>query len=86
MNALVVGLLDQAMADAARGRASVGREVVTVDIHVSFLGPATGRLSASGRATGGGRSVCFCEAEVIDADGRLVATGMGTFRYGDVLP
>jgi len=82
MNGAIAALLDCAMADAARGRvSSPGREVVTVDLHVSFLRPATGRLSASGRATGGGRSVCFCEAEVTDAEGQVIATGMGTFRY-----
>jgi len=45
------------------------------------MSPATGRLTATGRATGGGRSVCFCEADISDADGRLVAKAMGTFRY-----
>ena len=32
-------------------------------------------------ATGGGRSVCFCEAELRDAAGQSVARAMGTFRY-----
>ena len=54
---------------------------MTIDIHAAFMSPATGRLTATGRATGGGRSVCFCEADVADADGRLVARAMGTFRY-----
>lgn len=57
------------------------REVVTIDIHVALMSPATGRLTATGRATGGGRSVCFCEAEIADANGHLVARAMGTFRY-----
>jgi acyl-coenzyme A thioesterase PaaI-like protein len=47
------------------------------------MSPATGRLTATGRATGGGRSVCFCEAEIADADGHPVARAMGTFRYRD---
>lgn len=77
----VMTLLDEAMANAALSRIDFACEVVTVDIHVAFLSPATGRLTATGRATGGGRSMCFCEAEIADADGRLVATAMGTFRY-----
>jgi acyl-coenzyme A thioesterase PaaI-like protein len=69
------------MANAALSRIDFAREVVTIDIHVAFMSPATGRLTATGRATGGGRSVCFCEADVADADGRVVARAMGTFRY-----
>jgi len=29
-----------------------------------------------------GRSLCFCEATVTDADGTVVATAMGTYRFG----
>jgi len=78
---VVMTLLDNAMANAALSRIDFAREVVTIDIHVAFMSPATGRLTATGRATGGGRSVCFCEADVADADGRVVAQAMGTFRY-----
>lgn len=39
-------------------------------------------LRAHGQVTGGGRSVCFCEAELRDATQRPVARAMGTFRYG----
>jgi len=78
---VVMTLLDNAMAHAALSRIGFAREVVTIDIHVAFISPATGRLTATGRATGGGKSLCFCEAEVADADGRVVARAMGTFRY-----
>jgi uncharacterized protein (TIGR00369 family) len=78
---VVMTLLDNAMANAALSRIDFAREVVTIDIHVAFMSPATGRLTATGRATGGGRSVCFCEADVADTDGRVVARAMGTFRY-----
>ena len=78
---VVMTLLDSAMANAALSRIDFAREVVTIDMHIGFMRPATGRLEATGRATGGGRSVCFCEAEVTDATGEIVAKAMGTFRY-----
>lgn len=81
---VVMTLLDNAMANAALSRVAFTREVVTVDIHVAFLLPATGRLTATGRAIGGGRSVCFCEAQIADSSGRLVAKAMGTFRYREL--
>ena len=78
---VVMTLLDSAMANAALSRIDFAREVVTIDMHVGFMRPATGRLEATGRATGGGRSVCFCEAEMTDSTGEVVAKAMGTFRY-----
>lgn len=78
---VVMTLLDSAMANAALSCIDFTREVVTIDMHISFMRPASGRLEATGRATGGGRSVCFCEAEVVDSTGEVVAKSMGTFRY-----
>src|SRR5438105_1558937 len=78
---VVMTLLDNAMANAALSRIAYTREVVTIDIHVAFMRPATGRLTATGRATGGGKSVCFCEAQIADGDGQVVARAMATFRY-----
>lgn len=78
---VVMTLLDSAMANAALSRIDFSREVVTIDMHVAFMRPSSGRLEATGRATGGGRSVCFCEAEMVDASGQVVAKAMGTFRY-----
>lgn len=78
---VVMTLLDSAMANAALSRVEFEREVVTIDMHIAFMRPAAGRLVATGRATGGGRSVCFCEAQVVDGQGTVVAQAMGTFRY-----
>ena len=78
---VVMTLLDSAMAHAALSRIDYSREVVTIDMHIGFMRPSSGRLEVTGRATGGGRSVCFCEAEAVDASGQVVAKSMGTFRY-----
>ncbi|WP_431122149.1 PaaI family thioesterase [Variovorax paradoxus] len=80
---VLMTLLDSAMAHAALSRVDYAREVVTVDMHIAFMRPASGLLQAEGRATGGGRSVCFCEATVTDASGEVAARAMGTFRYRD---
>jgi len=74
----VVALLDRAMSDAARERTA--GDVAAVDIHVAFLHDAGGPVTAAARVCGGGKSVCFCEAEITDTAGRVVARAMGTFR------
>lgn len=76
----MVGALDEAMAAAVRDRAGIGVEAVVTDLHTAFLRPAHGPVAASARVTGGGRVLCFCEAEARDAAGRVVATAMGTYR------
>lgn len=78
---VVMTLLDSAMANAALSKVDYQREVVTIDMQIAFMRPASGRLVATGRAIGGGRSVCFCEAEISNAAGELTAKAMGTFRY-----
>jgi uncharacterized protein (TIGR00369 family) len=83
---VLMTLLDIAMANAALSKIDYAREVVTVDIHVGFMAAAAGRLVATGRAVGGGRSICFCEARVEDGEGRVAAQAMGTFRYRDPPP
>lgn len=82
---VVMTLLDCAMANAALSRVNYEREVVTIDMHIAFMRPTAGRLVATGRATGGGKSVCFCEASIVDADGEIAAQAMGTFRYRDAV-
>ncbi|MCI4665095.1 MAG: PaaI family thioesterase [Neomegalonema sp.] len=58
------------------------RRVVTVSLTTNFIGAASsGRLIAEGRVTGGGRKTYFADATVRDANGALLASGSGVFRY-----
>lgn len=80
----VATLLDVAMAAAAR---SLHPEsgVVTVSMTLNYLRPATGELVATGRVQRGGRSLVFCEGEITDAQGEVVATAIGTFKVARVV-
>lgn len=74
-------MLDQAMEAAARERAGPDGSVETMDLHTCFMkSAADGLLTPSARVTGGGRAVCFCEADVRSPSGQVVATAMGTYR------
>jgi uncharacterized protein (TIGR00369 family) len=74
----IATLLDVAMASAARSLHPQG--VVTVALTMQFLRPGSGTLSANGRVRQSGRSLVFCDAEVLDEQGRVVASGTGTFK------
>lgn len=80
---VLMTLLENAMTHAALSRLAYAREVVTVDVRVGFMHATQGRLVATGQAVGGGKSVCFCEARLVDETGEVRAQAMGTFRYGD---
>lgn len=60
-----------------------GRRALTLSLTTQYLGAvATGaRLTATAKRSGGGRTIFFSSCEVRDAEGRLVATGSGTFKY-----
>ena len=77
---VIMTLLDVAMAVAARSSRNHSRGVMTVDMSASFLRSASGRLVAEGRVLRGGQSLYFCEGEVLDESGELVAKSLGTFK------
>ncbi len=80
----VATLLDVAMASAARSlHPETG--VVTVSMTLNYLQAATGELVAAGRVRRGGRSMVFCEGEITNSNGEVVATAMGTFKVARVV-
>ncbi|TWG80282.1 uncharacterized protein (TIGR00369 family) [Cupriavidus gilardii J11] len=79
---VLMTLLDVAMAIAGRSADSEGgRGVVTIEMKTSFMSPGRGTLTARGDCVHRTSSLAFCEAEIVDADGTLVARGSGTFKY-----
>lgn len=79
---VILALLDSALANAAMSRVDFQQEVVTVNMSTAFMRPAAARtLTAHARATGGGRSVCFCEGTVVDEAGQVLASALATFKY-----
>ena len=75
----VMTLLDIAMALAARTLDPEAIGVITVEMKTTFIGSATGKLTAEGRCLHVGKTVAFCEGRVHGPDGPLVATASGTF-------
>lgn len=71
---------DTAMGLAVRTAVEPGTGHVTIELGVHFLRPGRpGRLAAVGRAIRVGRRVAFAEADVLDADGVLLARASGTY-------
>jgi len=59
------------------------RRAFTLSLNTHFVATAKlgSKLRATGRRTGGGRSVFFAACEVRDQDDRLIGEGKGVFKY-----
>ena len=80
---IVSALLDSAC--GATGSLTVDKSgrapFLTISLTTQFLAPAReGRVTATGRVVGGGRSLLFIEGKLTDEDGRLIATANGVFK------
>lgn len=81
---MVMTLLDMAMALAGRRGDPQQRVCVTVEMKSNFLRPAGvqgNRLLAQGTLRHNTRSLAFCDGELRDQGGALLATASGTFKY-----
>jgi uncharacterized protein (TIGR00369 family) len=55
----------------------------TVGLSVDFVAAARGReVTANARVIRRGKSLCFCDVDVTDAAGELVAKGIVTYKLG----
>lgn len=74
-------LLDVAMAIAGRSLDAEGRGVVTIEMKTSFMAPGRGKVFARGLAVHRTSTMVFCEGEIVDTEGKIVAKASGTFKY-----
>jgi len=72
-------LLDQVMGLAWR---SVGQDRVpggTINLNVNFIAPGNGMLKANGRLIRFTKSSAFCEGDITDSSGSIIASAQGVF-------
>ena len=79
---VVMALLDSVMSRAAGELPEApSQTAVTVEMSSRFHRPGRGALLAEGWVVHATRSLCSCSGQLLDEDGRLVATAHGTFKY-----
>lgn len=86
---VIMSLLDSACGacGSTRPRPAPRAISVTVSLSANFIRSARGGvLRAEGTMTGGGRSIYFAEARILDEDGHLIATASGAFKRMDKTP
>ena len=76
---MVATILDTAMGWACVTTLDGGESFLTADLHVEFFRPTRpGTLRAEGRVVQRTRRVAFCAAELLDADGQVLASARCT--------
>jgi uncharacterized protein (TIGR00369 family) len=81
---MIATLADTATGLALRSTLDEGMTFTTTHLGVTFLAPGReGRILAKGRVVKSGKRFGYAEADVIDAEGRLLARATATFA---VLP
>ena len=88
---VVMTLLDVAMAHATRvpRRHEQGpdpRGVVTIELKTTFMRPGLGRVVCTGTLLHRSAALAFCEATVVDEQGKRLAHATGTFKFLSGLP
>jgi uncharacterized protein (TIGR00369 family) len=76
---LTMTLLDFAMAAAAKSMHPLALGMITIDMTVSFMRPSTGILVVEGKLLKAGKSVNYCEAEMLNEAGEVTAKALGSF-------
>ena len=74
-------ILDTALALSALSTLDEKSGNTTLDIRINYLRPLTlesGEVRAEGRVIQGGRRVAYCEAKLVDGNGKLLAHGTGS--------
>lgn len=76
----LMSVLDFTLSAAGRSHDLLGVSMATIDMSTSFLTPGTKDLVITATCIRRGSSICFCEGEVRDIDGELVAKATASFK------
>jgi uncharacterized protein (TIGR00369 family) len=78
---VLMTLLDIALGSAAYTMVDAQTEgVLTIDLQTQFLSPGIGVLIGEGRVVKAGKVIIFCEGEITNESGEIIAKATGTFK------
>jgi len=81
---VLMSMLDVSMSRAGRSLDPTANGGITIEMKASFFLPAGGegkRIEAVGRVVHRAANLVFCESEIRNEEGALIAKASGTFKY-----
>jgi uncharacterized protein (TIGR00369 family) len=76
----IMSILDFTLSAAGRAIDPMGMGMATIDMHTSCFEPAVTDLTIEARCIRRGSSIAFCEGEVLDTSGNLIAKASAAFK------
>mgnify|MGYP000862391337 FL=1 len=76
----LMSAFDFTLSAATRAHQPLRYGVVTVEMATHFLAPARSDLTVIGRCIKRGGSLAFCDGEIVDQTGAIVAIARGVFK------
>ena len=76
----LMSILDFTLSAAGRANDPLGIGMATIDMHTSCIEPATTDLTIEARCIRRGASIAFCEGEILDATGKVIAKASAAFK------
>jgi uncharacterized protein (TIGR00369 family) len=86
---IITTLMDTALGSAVQSVLPAGRVATTMDLHTRFHRPVTvgvGKVYARAHVVHAGRRTATSQVQIVDADGRVYATGTSTLMILDDKP
>ncbi len=81
---VLMSALDFTLSAAARAHDPLRYGVVTIDMTTHFYEPGRTDLTVIARCPRRGKSIAFCEGEIVDTYGKVIAVGRATFKLLDL--
>jgi uncharacterized protein (TIGR00369 family) len=82
----IMSILDFTLSAAGRSIDPLGIGMATIDMHTTCLEPAVSDLTVEARCIRRGSSIAFCEGEVLDTAGNVIAKASAAFKVLRVKP
>lgn len=76
----LMSAFDFTLSAAARSHDPLQYGVITIDMTTHFYEPARSDLTVIARCARRGKSIAFCEGEIVDSAGKVVAVARATFK------
>ncbi len=83
---VLMSLLDFTLSAAGRSHNPTGVGMATIDMTTTFIEPAATDLVCEAHCFRRGSSIAFCEGEIRDTKGKLIAKAVATFKVIPVSP
>ena len=76
----LMSVLDFTLSAAGRAHDPLGVGLATIDMNTTFVEPAVTDITVQTHCFRRGTTICFCEGQIVDPNGKILAKATATFK------